>query len=76
MIQGLLRFINRLKMSLQQYSMGASTTTPNFLSGLQSEVDKVTGIIAGFIKSILARVRGFVVNEVNSKVKDVTFNAK
>lgn len=71
-IQSLLRFINRLKMSLQQYSMGASTTTPNFLTGLQSEVDKVTGIIAGFIKSILARVRGFVVNEVNSKVKDVT----
>ena len=71
-IQGLLRFINRLKLSLQQYSMGASTTTPNFLTGLQSEVNKVTGIIAGFIKSILARVRGFIVNEVNAKVKDVT----
>jgi hypothetical protein len=41
----------------------------NKIQDIQNEIKKVTGIISGFIKSIIGKIRGFVLDKINKGIE-------
>ena len=66
-IKNFIKFVN----SIQKYYDKFISPVTNKLQDIQKEIQKVTGIISGFLKSIIGKLRGFVLDKINDGIKNL-----
>ena len=70
-IQKAIKNFMKFMKSIQKYYDAYISPITNKIQDIQKEIQKVTGIISGFIKSIIGKIRGFVLDKINKGIEKV-----